>query len=102
MIVKPIASRTWTLVMLVTLPAWALCGCASPAQIAAQDDQACQSYGMFPGMPDYAACRAQLADAHQAQGAEVLRGFGQALSASGNCANMTAEQAFACGFAAGR
>jgi hypothetical protein len=102
MIVKPVASRTWTLVMLVALPAWALCGCASPAQIAAQDDQTCQSYGKFPGMPDYAACRAQLAETHQEQQAEALRRFGQALSASGNCANMTAGQAFACGFAAGR
>lgn len=76
-------------------------GCASSEQIAAQQDRTCQSYGMLPGTPEYAACRVQLAQMQQAQQAEAIRRFGQALSNSANCSNMPAEQAFACGYAAG-
>lgn len=38
----------------------ALAGCATPEQLAQQDDAKCLSYGATRGDPAYVACRAQL------------------------------------------
>jgi hypothetical protein len=41
-------------------------GCATktpePAEISAQEDAKCQSYGLTPGTPEYEKCRTKLAD----------------------------------------
>jgi len=95
-------TRTGTCLVLLGWPIIAvlLAGCASAEQIAAQQDRTCQSYGMLPGTPEYGACRMQLADVQRAQQAEAIRRFGQALSNSANCSNMSSAQAFACGYPA--
>lgn len=95
--------RAGTCLLLVGWPilATVLEGCASAEQIAAQQDRTCQSYGMLSGTPEYADCRIQLAEIQRAQQVEAIRRLGQALSSSGNCSNMPAGQAFACGYAAG-
>jgi hypothetical protein len=85
----------WSILALV------LGGCASAEQIAEQQDRTCQSYGTLPETPEYAACRIQLAEMQRAQQLEAMPRFGQALSNSANCSNMSAGQAFACGYAAG-
>jgi hypothetical protein len=97
------AKRVGTCLLLLGCPILAtiLGGCASAEQVAAQRNLTCQSYGMQFGTPEYADCRMQLAQIQQAQQAEAIRRFGQALSNSGNCSNMAAGQAFACGYAAG-
>lgn len=61
------------------LAALGVVGCASPEQIAAQDDAQCRSYGVRPGMPQYVNCRMMLAnqrDARSARASDALMSTG--------------------------
>lgn len=39
-------------------------GYANPDRFAAEDDKACQSYGLKPGTPEYSDCRIKLRGQH--------------------------------------
>src|SRR5712691_7650704 len=92
-------SRSRTQFVLAGLFAWALCGCASPEQIAARQDAICQSYGAVPGSPEYTDCRLRLVEMENRNDMERRRALSQGLANASNCANLPAAQAFACGAA---
>ena len=57
------------LILIITIVAGSLAGCASAARL---DDAKCQSYGAQPGDPAYVACRSQLDAARTQARATIL------------------------------
>jgi hypothetical protein len=76
-----------------------LAGCASPQQLGAQDDSACQSYGAIPGTPAYSDCRLRLAEMRNQNSDAFRRSLAGGLANTGNDNPNTAGGAFSKGMA---
>jgi Tfp pilus assembly protein PilV len=89
--------------MVAILIAATLCGCSAfREQVAQQDDAECRSHGALPGTAEYTDCRLRLRQEHIAAFSQAWTSTGASMRNAGNCANLPAAEAFACGAAGTR
>jgi hypothetical protein len=86
--------RSWSLLIATAVT---LTGCANAGQLAANDDDKCQSYGFAPGTQGYAQCRMSMDASRQQAASAAIAGLANGMRSVGNAyANMPVQRPIQC------